>query len=530
MATIDKFIEAIFQYKADGLVAKSGDRVSLVTGGAPKPVTPEPASAQQIDTLLREIVPADRVAEVAADGDHEFAYESPAGSVIVKVSRSGGALQMQIAPGALAAAAVAEGSAPISVAAAPAEPIAVEHAPDPTASASSTESPPPSVSPAPAPPAPVASSSPAVTTATSGSTEAIDALFHKLVAEGCSDLHLSSGQPPQFRKDGEMVTLGDETPVSKEQVREILMPIAPAVNVTQFEEEHDTDFAYEIKGLARFRCNFFLDLNGMGGVFRVIPSKIPSAQDLGLSAAILDLCNLHKGLVVVTGPTGSGKSTTLAAMIDHINETRGSHIITIEDPVEFVHPKKKCLINQREVGPHTESFKRALRAALREDPDIVLVGEMRDLETVAIAIETAETGHLVFGTLHTTTAPSTVDRIIDQFATDRQAQVRTMLSESLRGVISQTLCKKIGGGRVAAQEILLINSAMSNLIREGKTFQIPSLMQTGKGQGMITLNDALLELVKNKVVEPAEAYAKSVNRTEFKSLLGRAGVQVEGMK
>src|SRR5206468_3243820 len=217
----------------------------------------------------------------------------------------------------------------------------------------------------------------------------------------------------------------------------------------------------------------------MGGVFRVFPTKIPSAEQLGLSKAMLELCHLSKGLIVVTGPTGSGKSTTLAAMIDYINRNLNAHLITIEDPIEFVHQNRKCLINQREIGSHTMGFKQALRAALREDPDIVLVGEMRDLETVAIAIETAETGHLVFGTLHTNTAPSTVDRIIDQFPTDRQAQVRTMLSESLKGVIAQTLCKRKTGGRVAAQEVLIVNSAVSNLIREGKTFQIQSIMQTG---------------------------------------------------
>ena len=226
----------------------------------------------------------------------------------------------------------------------------------------------------------------------------------------------------------------------------------------------------------------------------------------------------------MTGPTGSGKSTTLCAMIDYINKNRQDHIITIEDPIEFVHPNQKCLINQREVRTHTDSFKDALRAALREDPDIVLVGELRDLETVAIAIETAETGHLVFGTLHTTTAASTVDRIIDQFPSDRQAQIRIMLSESLRGVIAQNLCRKIGGGRVAALEVLIVTQAVSNLIREGKTFQIPSMMQVGKAVGMVTLNDALMDLVTKKLVAPDEAYAKAVDKTAFEGLLKRAGL------
>jgi twitching motility protein PilT len=270
-----------------------------------------------------------------------------------------------------------------------------------------------------------------------------------------------------------------------------------------------------------------MDRKGRGAVFRVIPSKILTAEDLGLSQAILQLCRLNKGLVLVTGPTGSGKSTTLCAMVDYINRTRDDHIITIEDPIEFVHENKKCLINQREVHTHTDSFKDALRAALREDPDILLVGEMRDLETVAIAIETAETGHLVFGTLHTTTAASTVDRVIDQFPTDRQAQIRIMLSESLKGVIAQTLCKKIGGGRVAALEVLIATGAVSNLIREGKTFQLPSMMQVGKAQGMVSLNDALMELVTKKLVEPQEAYTKAVDKTNFESLLKRAGIDTK---
>jgi twitching motility protein PilT len=298
----------------------------------------------------------------------------------------------------------------------------------------------------------------------------------------------------------------------------------PEKNRKEYSERHDTDFAYEIAGLARFRSNVFADRRGPGAVFRVIPSKIMTAQQLGLSSHILNLCQLNKGLVLVTGPTGSGKSTTLCAMIDQVNRTRQDHIITIEDPIEFVHENQKCLINQREVHTHTESFKGALRAALREDPDIILVGELRDLETVAIAIETAETGHLVFGTLHTTTAASTVDRIIDQFPSDRQAQIRIMLSESLRGVIAQTLCRKIGGGRVAALEVLIATQAVSNLIREGKTFQIPSIMQVNKAHGMVTLNDALMDLVTKKLVAPEEAMAKAVDKGGFDALLKRAGL------
>ncbi|HYT68583.1 MAG TPA: type IV pilus twitching motility protein PilT [Vicinamibacterales bacterium] len=355
----------------------------------------------------------------------------------------------------------------------------------------------------------------------------IDQLFHAMVKAGASDLHLSVGSPPMIRKDGHMQVLDPAaTVLSGQDVVQLLAPIMPEKNRKEYSERHDTDFAYEISGLARFRSNVFADRRGPGAVFRVIPSKILTAEQLGLSPHILNMCALNKGLILVTGPTGSGKSTTLCAMIDHINKSRPDHIITIEDPIEFVHDNQKCLINQREVRTHTDSFKDALRAALREDPDIVLVGELRDLETVAIAIETAETGHLVFGTLHTTTAASTVDRVIDQFPADRQAQIRIMLSESLKGVIAQTLCRKIGGGRIAALEVLIATQAVSNLIREGKTFQIPSIMQVNKANGMVSLNDALMELVMKKLVEPAEAYAKAVDKGGFDAALKRAGINV----
>jgi twitching motility protein PilT len=355
----------------------------------------------------------------------------------------------------------------------------------------------------------------------------LDGFFQQMAKMGASDLHLSSTMPPMVRKDGRIMKLGNEYgTISPSTMKELLTSIMPQKNREEFDERHDTDFAYEIVDLARFRANIFMDRKGMGGVFRIIPSKILTAENLGLSEAILDLCELSKGLVVVTGPTGSGKSTTLCAMVDFINRNREDHLITIEDPIEFVHDNKKCLVNQREVHNHTDSFKDALRAALREDPDILLVGEMRDLETISIAIETAETGHLVFGTLHTTTAASTVDRIIDQFPADRQQQIRVMLSESLRGVIAQTLLPKKGGGRIAALEVLIVTPAISNLIREGKTFQIPSAMQTGKQHGMVLLNDALIDLVQKGLVEAKDAYIKAVDKTGFEMALNRIGVKM----
>jgi twitching motility protein PilT len=377
------------------------------------------------------------------------------------------------------------------------------------------------------PPTVAAVSLPVVPVAETGSSPQMDLMFSQMAAAGASDLHLSVGMPPMVRRDGKIQPLAaGSVAISPEEMKRLLTSIMPEKNRTEFGARHDTDFAYEIAGLARFRCNVFMDRKGMGGVFRIIPAKMTTAEQLGLSKAILGLCDLTKGLVVVTGPTGSGKSTTLCAMVNHVNMTREDHIITIEDPIEFVHENIKCLVNQREVHNHTDSFKDALRAALREDPDILLVGEMRDLETISIAIETAETGHLVFGTLHTTTAASTVDRIIDQFPADRQQQIRVMLSESLKGVIAQTLLPKVGGGRVAALEVLIVTPAISNLIREGKTFQIPSAMQTGRAHGMVMLNDSLFDLVQKGTVLPRDAYLKAVDKTGFESMLTKGGFRI----
>ncbi len=352
--------------------------------------------------------------------------------------------------------------------------------------------------------------------------------LRRMLELGASDLHFCSGEVPIVRIDGEMRPLEKgHAKLTDEQVRSVLYEVITPRAKHQFETRSDADFAHSIEGLSRFRANYFADRRGMGGVLRQIPFKIVPPEKLGLPQQVLDLCWLSKGLVVVTGPTGSGKSTTLATLVDYINRNRRDHIITIEDPIEFVHDNKMCLVNQREVGAHTATFKNALRAALREDPDIVLVGEMRDLETISIAIKTAETGHLVFGTLHTTTAASTVDRVIEQFPPDQQAQIRTMLSESLKGIIAQVLCKKKGGGRAAAFEVLIANAAVSNLIRESKTYQLTSIMQTGRKNGMQTMNDHLLELVKSKTVEPKEAFIKSNDKAAFRETLEREGIRLQ---
>ncbi|HUF65780.1 MAG TPA: type IV pilus twitching motility protein PilT [Gemmatimonadaceae bacterium] len=355
----------------------------------------------------------------------------------------------------------------------------------------------------------------------------MDELLRLLTTSGASDLHLRVGEPPILRNNGEMERLAPYPVLANDGLVGMLQSIMPERNRQEFGQLNDTDFAYEIAGTARFRANALRDRKGVAAVFRVIPAQVVSVEQLGISPEVQNLCYLTKGLVLVTGPTGSGKSTTLCSLVDLVNRERSDHVITIEDPIEFVHENKKCIITQRQVGVHTSSFKHALRAALREDPDIVLVGELRDLETVSIAIETAETGHLVFATLHTTTAPSTIDRLIDQFPADRQSQIRVMLSESLKGVVSQVLCRKIGGGRVAAREILLTVPAISNLIREGKTFQIPSILQTSRRLGMVTLNDALMEHVNAGIVEPKEAYMKAAEKIGFINQLRTQGHRVD---
>ena len=354
----------------------------------------------------------------------------------------------------------------------------------------------------------------------------INRFLRAMAGLGASDLHLSSNVPPMIRHDGDMQQLEGSPPFSDAEIRELIREIAPENDAQKFEDTFDSDFAHPIEGVARFRVNAFVDRHGAGVVCRRIPFEILSPEQIALPKAVLDLCWLSKGLVLVTGPTGSGKSTTLATLIDYINKNRSDHIITIEDPIEFVHDNQRCLINQRELGTHTKSFSSALRAALREDPDIVLVGEMRDLETIAIAIETAETGHLVFGTLHTTTAISTIDRIIDQFPADQQSQIRTMLSESLSGVVAQVLCKQIGGGRCAAYEVLVSTSAVSNLIREGKTYQIASAMQTGRNLGMQTMNEHLVELVTQTKISPEEAYIKTVDKVGLKMMFSQSGISL----
>ena len=352
---------------------------------------------------------------------------------------------------------------------------------------------------------------------------AIDELFSLIKEQGASDLHLATGAPPFLRLHGEMRPL-DYDELTPELTKRLLYEMMTEEQIIRYEKEKDIDFSYEIPGVTRLRANIFEQRKGIAAVFRMIPTTILSVDQLGLPESVLDFCHSSQGLLLVTGATGCGKSTTLAALIDHINNTMKKHIVTIEDPIEFIHKNKTSLVNQREVASHTKSFSRALRAALREDPDIILVGEMRDLETIQLAITAAETGQLVLGTLHTSTASQTIDRIIDVFPPEQQNQIRVMLAESLRGVISQRLLRrKDGAGRVPAIEILNVTGAVGNLIREQKTYQVPSVIQTGRKDGMQSLDAALVDLLKRQVVEPEEAYAYAINKANFKQYLPTAG-------
>jgi len=347
----------------------------------------------------------------------------------------------------------------------------------------------------------------------------IDAFFKLMNEQGASDLHLVSGQPPALRLRGEMERIKYKV-LENDDLKSMLYEIAPEDKVKVFEETGDVDFGYEIPGTARYRANFFMQKYGVAAVFRQIPEEIMTADMLGLPPVVSRLASLPRGLVLVTGPTGSGKSTTLAAIIDEANKTRKDHIITVEDPVEFVHKSQACIINHREVGLHTKSFTAALKGALREDPDIILVGEMRDLETISLAIEAASTGHLVFGTLHTSSAPKTVDRVIEVFPASEQSQIRSTLADGLRAVIAQVLFKRVDKpGRCAALEILIANPAVRNLIREGKTHQINSMIQTGKKYGMQLLDDAVMELLNKGWISPDEAYVKSNDKSKFRPFL-----------
>jgi twitching motility protein PilT len=491
MPQLDKLLAHITPRGGVGLCLEADRQPMLQTaGGADLALLPNAIPSTMIEMLAREVLP--HSLEEAWNTRGEASFEHTAGGESFRLTFSRGTQGIRIQAATL---------------------------PRPGL---------PSPRPIPNPiPAPVAQPAPALAKAQpeTRTHPLTEALFTELLARKGSDLHCSSFENPLCRVHGDLEDLMDFGILGPSQLLEVMETIAPAQAWRQYQEHNDADFAYPFEaGNCRLRVNFFLDRMGPGFVCRVIPNEIPDPAHLGLELPIQRLARLAKGLVLVTGPTGSGKSTTLAALIDLANQQRSDHILTIEDPIEFVHQRKRCLVNQREAVSHTDSFRTGLRAALREDPDIVMVGEMRDLETIAIALETAVTGHLVFGTLHTSSAVGTVDRIVDQFPADRQQQIRVMLADSLKCVVSQILLKRKSGGRIAALESLFITPAISNLIREGKTFQIPSAMQTGRAYGQKLMNDCLLDLIQSEQVELKEAYLKAPDRETFMASLKRVGI------
>ena len=530
MAAIDKLLEALAAKEMDCLVLEPGRRPCLRKGDVDHEVTKTPLDGALIDRLLHEVTPPGEAPDGADGGRWEFDY-----AVGRKVFRFFG---LRGPKGWL----VSVIHDPNAVAAEP--PPAPEPPPPPAPEPPPPPPPPPDPGPpaAAAPPGPAPAAPPAPARARAAAAAAprpaagsglepqeigdVKSVLIEVIGRGASDLHLSSDQPPHVRVEGDLEPLETYKSPDPERLERLLLEIVPKANREELERINQTDFGYELDGTGRFRVNVYRERRGLGAAFRLIPQRILTPEELGLPEAAIGLTDLPRGLVLVTGATGSGKTTTLAALIDRINRTRREHVITIENPIEYVHQSVKCLVHQRQVGLHCDSFADALRAALREDPDVVMVGELRDLEATSIALRTAETGHLVFGTLHTTSATATVDRLVDQYPADQQPQIRLMLAGSLRAVISQTLLKRIGGGRVAAFELLLVNPAVASMVREGKTFQLPSVMQTGRKAGMVRLDESLLRLVERGVVEPEEAYRKADDKVDFATRLRALDVDV----
>jgi twitching motility protein PilT len=518
---LDALIGQLHALEADALLVEAGNSLFLKKGDEHLPLVNAKLTNEHVAELLRPAAPPDARLSIDRSESVDFDYVSPTGPVHVEVATSNGKMFARITRESFRDSmdSVSDGTpfgglAPPTDALAPPSDDALEIG-TPVATTTSTTTSAPATK-APAERAGAAALAAALIPAPVNGRPAIEEWFEAFLKTGGSDLHLTSGLPAMIRSvDGEIVQLPGVPAAEPWELEQLLLQIMPPGAREEWEQTRDCDFAYDLQK-ARLRCNVFCDIRGPAATFRRIPNALLTVEQLGLPPAVIELCRLKKGLVLVTGPTGAGKSTTLAAMIDWINQNRQEHIVTIEDPIEFVHTPKRCLIHQRQVGVHTRTFSRALRAALREDPDIILVGELRDLETIALAVEVAETGHLVFGTLHTTTAHSTVDRIVDQFDAEKQEQVRQMVAESLKGVISQTLCKRTDGGRALALEVLLVNGAVANMIREKKTFQIPSVLQTSKALGMRALNDSLMELVKSGAVDPWEAIDRSIDKGGMK--------------
>jgi twitching motility protein PilT len=500
MYSLSQLLALFERVPADELLLTTGDRPHVVHEGRRRAVASQPMSRAILHEVASEILSKDELAFLPSDRPRVVRHEHDGQTFVVELSEVEGSLSLTIRR----ARHTQEH----------AKPSTGQPAPDRRAGRHESAKRPANEGSSP-------SSERMAVTMIPGDASGIDVLLLQMVASAASDLHVCAGTRPALRVHGELRFLDNERSFSSSEVEALVRAVMPAPAAARFDAHRDTDFAYELPGVARFRINVFEDRKGVGIVVRQIQLDVPTVDELGLPKPCVDLCNLTSGLVLVAGPTGAGKTTTLAAMIDHVNRTRRDHIVTIEDPVEFMHGNRKCLVNQREVGHHTKTFTSALRAALREDPDVVLVGEMRDIETISIALETAETGHLVFASLSTLTSVGAIERIIDHFPPDRQTQVRLMLSRSLKGVVAQTLCKKVGGGRVAAHEILLVTPAVASLVREGKTAQIPGIVEVSRALGMVTLNESLSTLVGRQIISPKEALARAVDKLGLLAMLNQ---------
>ena len=555
---LDNLVEALHRDSADQIVLESEQPVRISAGSAERLLIAQAISTEQIDGLIRAFISEEELTSFMFNVKFSIRYPHASGNAVLICQRRGDKLRLIIRPDSQSAeteltnekeillsqkasekpkppskprkvSGVAHSSAPVPQQYSdPNQPLELDlksiapmRLPSEAYMPSEEALPVPTLAPSKS-----RTSLPVLSRPQPPSTRDLDQLLFGLADMEGSDLHLTSGLRPHVRVNGEIKIL-ESCPdkMSTAEISKWVKEIAPEHALDSFERDLDADFAYEIAGYSRYRVNVFRDQRGVGIVVRAIPCELRSMTDLGLPSAVEELCELDQGLVLVTGATGSGKSTTLASMIDYINRTRPVHIITIEDPVEFVHIPEKSLINQRELHVDTRSFANALRAALREDPDVVLLGELRDRETIETALEVADTGHLVFGTLHTRSAVNTVARIIEQFDGGRQPQVRGSLAESLKGVISQTLCKAKDGGRVAAFEVLLGSPAVANLIREGKTYQLMSILQTSRGTGMRALNDDLNRLVEEDIIDYSEALKRSNNKIDFESMHRRTSAK-----
>jgi twitching motility protein PilT len=492
MAQLDRLISSLGTTPGATILLTPDNPAELFGSGQMRPLTRHPLTTRQILALVREVAPPSALTDLDLGARCTFVYPSPSGAVQVAVERASTGVRVRIDDSAAALGELpADASPPIGT---PGWPLVA-----------------------------VSESNLRVVPLEDSPKTRLEGLLSAMLDRGASDLHLRVDEPPVLRLQGDLMRLEGAPTLAADDLSQMIDAILSPRHAEELSTRFDTDFAWSIPERSRFRVNVFHDRKGIGATFRAVPMHVATVEDLSLPAELCALAQLPSGLVLVTGPTGSGKSTTLSALVDLVNRTRSDHIVTVEDPIEFVHPSKRGLVTQREIGEHAEGFARALRSALREDPDVVLVGEMRDLATTRAAIEMAETGHLVFATLHTNTATSSVERMVDQFPGDQQEQIRLMLSDSLRAVISQVLCRRVGGGRVAAREVLLVTPAVANLIREKKTFQVPSVMQTSRKMGMSTMTDALVELLSGGQIDATEAYRRAIDKPALVTALRTAG-------